>query len=520
MRKQPYPVAQITGGLDVSVDPVFLTDKASPNLQNIHLDKNLVKKQLGWRHFSANSNNAPLTGTVLWMDSFPMASGTTHALFVTEDYVYRYNASNDTFVVKSAANLFTGNEEDGFCGAPALDAAGNEVYLLTNGKDTIKYWTGDSPTTANFANFATGANGWANYIAGEVVYYKSRLVAGNMIEGGTASPRRVRWSIAGNIANTTAGGAGGGFVELAETSDWITCFAIMKDKLFIIKERSIWELEYVGGTEIFSPVIRVEGVGSYSPSSVIVLDEEMILYGSDNFYLFDGFSLKPIGDQIYPLLYEAESRIVNAGLASKAAAAYIEELKVYMISLVHKDKTIPDLVFRYDFDLDAWTKEVKEITAIGYFDISEYTTWNDLTDTWANQTWTWLDRDLPPGAPTTLIGDSSGEIYEDDRLNKSTDYMCYETKDFIFAHACRWVEFRMLIKYGGFRVSYSLDSGATWSNPREFASQSDWAELMLPLNVTSRKIRFKIETEEEDLWIKWLEPWYIPRAKSKELTLG
>lgn len=512
MRKQPYPITQLTGGLDTSIDPTFLMDQASPNLQNIFLHKSLVQKNPGWRDFSANS----CTGTVMFADSFPMRSGITHALFVTTGNAYRYNLSNDAFIDHGGA--FSGNEDDRFAGCPALSNAGNDYYLLMNGKDPIKYWDGN--TAANFANFANVANGWgpagANISGKVAAYYKSRLVVGHTIEGGEGQPWRVRWSIAGNIANTT--GTGSGFVELAETSDWITAMALMRDKLFIIKERSIWELEYVGGTTVFTPAIRINGVGSYAPASVIVLDEELIFYGNDNFYLFDGFSIKPIGKQIYDKLYEAETRIVNAAMAHRAAAAYIEELKTYMISLVHKDKTVPDLVFRYYFDEEAWTMERKEITAIGYFDISAYTAWDDLTDNWEDLDWAWNERDLPPGAPTTLIGDSTGAIYEDDRLTKSTDYMCYETKDFIFEHAVRWVEFRMQIKGGPFTVSYSTDGGTTWAKTKDFGEVSDWSECVWHLNFTSQKVRFKIECSAEDLAIKWLEPWFIPRARSKTLV--
>ena len=51
MKRQPYPVAQLTGGLDVSVDAIFLVDKASPYLRNVRFDKGLVKKGVGFAEF-------------------------------------------------------------------------------------------------------------------------------------------------------------------------------------------------------------------------------------------------------------------------------------------------------------------------------------------------------------------------------------------------------------------------------------------------------------------------------------
>ena len=514
MKKQPYPLTQITGGLDTSVDPTYLMDKASPNLQNIYLHDQLIKKGLGWRDLSANNCG----GTVMYMDSFPMRSGTTHSLFFTPANAYRYHLANDTFDDLTTANTMSGNDTDNIYGCIALDAAGNDTYIWFNGKDPMLSWDGN--TSANFVSLpaANVANGWANQTitAKCGTYYKSRLVVAHTIENGAIQPWRVRWSVSGNIAN--CGGAGSGFVELAETADWITGMALMRDKLFIIKERSIWEMEYVGGATVFTPMMRINGVGSYAPSSVIVLDEKMIFYGNDNFYLFDGFSLTPIGKQIYSQLYEAETRLVNAAKANVSTAAYIEELKTYIIALVHKDKNVPDLIYRYDFDNEAWTMERREVTAFGYFDVLTYTMWSDLTGLWNEQTWAWRDRDLPPGAPTTLIGDSTGKIYEDDRITKSTEYMCYETKDFTFEHAVRWTEFRMQIKGGPFDVFYSTDGGTSWAMSKTFAVQTTWSEYVWYINVTSQRIRFKLESTAEDLWIKWLEPWFIPRTRSKTLV--
>ena len=52
MRRQPYPITDLTGGLDVSVDATLITDKSSPNLKMVRFDKGMVKKDLGFASFS------------------------------------------------------------------------------------------------------------------------------------------------------------------------------------------------------------------------------------------------------------------------------------------------------------------------------------------------------------------------------------------------------------------------------------------------------------------------------------
>jgi hypothetical protein len=296
---------------------------------------------------------------------------------------------------------------------------------------------------------------------------------------------------------------------------------MLGDKCFIVKERSIWELVYVGGTDVFIAELRVDGAGSFSPQAIINLGEELALYGSDNVYLYDGIDLTPIGKQIYALLYETVNRIVNGAMANRVASAYIEELKQFVMVLPPAEGTIPNIYFTYDFDYEAWSRRTKEVTAIGFYSVPSGIIWSDLSGDWTTQDWIWLEKVLAAGAPTTLIGDTTGYIFEDDRITTSTDYMCYETKDFLFEHTTRWIEFRVLAKGGPFKVYYSIDSGATWSTPRDYAVVSDYTEFVLPLNVTSQKIRFKLECvvgAATEMDIKWIEPWYIPRKRTKSLA--
>jgi len=511
MRKQPYPIAQLTGGLDVSVDPVFLLDKASPNVENIRIDKALIKKGLGLKAFSTD---LPLDSAVMLIDSFPQSDGTTDYIFVTLDYVYSYSSLTDTFTNISqqtsppTPDAFTGDLDNQFCGCTAIKSDGSDVYILTNGVDVPQMWDGSD----EFEDLT----GWTTVKAKNFVYWKNRLIAAGTIESGTACPKRIRWSVAGDI--TDISGTGSGFFDLVETADFNVAFLVMKDKLYVIKERSIWELEYVGGTTVFNPVLKVSAVGSYTPHGAVPLDEEMIFYGTDNVYLFDGFSLNPVGTQIYPKLYETDSRIVNASVATRFQAAYVEELQQYLLCVASGENTVPNLVFAYDFNNGAWTVKQQEVTAIGYFDVGSSLQWNELTTTWANWVGVWRSASLPDAAPTTLFGDTDGNVWEDDRLTTSTQYMCYETKDFIFEHAVRWVEFRVQARYGPFSVKYSIDGGENWSSEKSFSVSTDWTEYAWFLNLTSAKIRFRIECDASQLEIKWLEPWYIERKRSKVLV--
>ena len=217
MRKQQYPIAQLTGGLDISVDPVFLLDKSSPKVQNIRLYKSIIEKGLGWKQFSPTSspNGLPLSGTVLLIDTFPLSSGSINYLMVTEDYVYLYDSSTQLYTKKNqldggSPKAFTGTPDHCFCSTICVSAGGYEWFLLTNGIDYIQYWDGDNPASSRFDDLA----GWTDSLikAKSIIYYKNRLIAGGTVENGTNCPKRIRWSVAGNV--TTISGTGSGFFDI------------------------------------------------------------------------------------------------------------------------------------------------------------------------------------------------------------------------------------------------------------------------------------------------------------------
>jgi len=581
MKKQAYPVTRLTGGQDVSVDAIFLTDQSSPYLRNVRFSKGMIKKGLGKRTFGTG---LPLEGTVMYIDTF-MTSGTVNNLMCTPKWIYKYDSTTDTYtkknsqvttgaialtfvastkkitrgsgsfvtdgftsgtiittnatlnpgpftavtvaaleivvtetvvdegpVTKTATGVvpLTGDEDYQFSSVMLQDAAGADLYALTNGKDYIQKYDGGSGNLANLAGWVT-----AEITGKRLASHSSRLVVGHTIESGTICPRRVRWSISGDVEDCT--GTGSGFVDLVETSDWIVAVMVLKGKLYVIKEKSIWELVYVGGTEIYRPELRIGGIGTYSPNSVANLGEEIIFYGFDNIYLYDGINPVPIAKNIHPHLYATETKIVNSEKVNRSPGVYIEELGVYALCLPTQGD-VPDLLAEYYFEEKSWTLRNRSVTAFGYYTVPSGDKWSELTGTWAAQTWTWMERTLQSGAPTVLMGDSDGYVYEDNRITKSTEPMCVDTKDWIFGHAERIVEFRAEVKGGPFTCSYSLDGGESWSGTKTFAVSSSWQECVWFLNLTTQKFRVRLESSAEDFDIIWMEPWYIPRQRSKGIA--
>lgn len=395
----------------------------------------------------------------------------------------------------------TGDEDYPFSSVMTLSSIGADLYFLTNLKDKLMMWTGSGRFTVK------------NVYAKRLAVFKSRLFLGFIISGGTASPSRVQWSVVGDPEDLT--GVGSGFVELVDTLDWITALIPFKDKLFICKERSIWELIYVGGYSICVPALKLDGVGTTAPNSAMSLGEDIIFFGNDNIYTYNGLSLNSIADQLFTILYDTKERVVNGPRLARCASLYVEELEEYWL-ILPTIGTSTSLLLKYNFMYKSWSIKNNEVTSLGYYSAVPHTLWIDLTGTWDVQDWIWMEKILPAGAPTTLLGQADGNLYEDNRVTLSDAYMSFETKDWMFTHAHRWVEFKIIAKGGTFLLSYSTNSGVSWSPAKSCGAEDYFETYTIYLNVTSEKIRCKIESYDEDLTIKWIEPWYIPRTREKD----
>lgn len=499
MRKKPYPITQLTGGLNISVDAVYLTDKQSPNLRLVRFHEGVLKKDYGLNTFSS------VTGRPMLFDTYATTNGSQYLILLTTDKMYKYNTLIKSFEVVSGSNVFTGDEDDTFD-----TAIFNDLFILTNGKNPVYKW--DGTTFALLGGLSS-----PDILCKNITPFYNHLVMGFTIENGSNCPQRIRWSDTGNPEawDDTDPTLNAGYIDLSDTVDWITGITRIGDRLYVFKERSIWEISHVGGDKIFEARIVIDGVGSWAPHTIINLGEEIIFYGSDGVYRFDGMALKSVSEEIYDKLYPTDTKIVNASKLNRAVGEYIEETGDYILVLPTTGND-PDWMLKYNLDQKTWVQRNMQLAAIGLYDQGSIITWTDATGAWQNTIWnvTWKERSLPPGAPVTLYATLDGTVYKDDRLTESNELFLWESKDFIFSHQQRIVEVRIIAKGDAFDISYSINGGALWSQSGTVTPSTEYAEYILWLNVTCRRIRFRIKSYNGNINIKYIEPWYIPRTRS------
>jgi hypothetical protein len=384
----------------------------------------------------------------------------------------------------------------------------NDTFIYTNGVDVMQKY--DGTTAAILAGTPPKAK--------SVTSFYNRLIATGTIETGTAYPFRVRWSSAGTIETWTGGTSG--YVDLVDTPDWCVAGKLLNDKCFIYKETSIWELVYVGGTTVFLPKMRVGVNGTKAANSIQGVKDKHFFWSSDAIYAFDGLYVTPLDRNIFPLLYRTGDKIVALTYPKRVCSTYIEEAGEYWICLPTVNSAgVPETLFKRSKD-GSWTRHGEMyITCFGHYSyVATIVTWATAVGTWLTQLYgSWRRRSLPGAAPTLLISWYNGQVYEDDRSTTSSGNMVFETKDFLFGHAHRCTEVRVLYQKGPCTIYYSVNSGNTWILLGTLVYMSDWTEGVKYFNITTQRVRFKIETTASEFELKWVEPWYIPRVRSESL---
>ena len=498
MRRQPHPVIGLSEGLDASMQPSLLTDLKSPSLKEVYFHKGILKKDFGFSVFASTLAERPML-----LYTYIQSTGTRILIAVTVDKAYQYNTTTEVWDLIADSTVFTGDEDDRFNACTM-----NDLFIVTNGKDAIQKWTGA----------AWAVLGGLTLIKADLaVPFYTYLLLLNTLEDGTRCPFRVRWSDTADPETWSGGNSG--FFDMSDTQDVIIGWGMIHDRLYIFKDSSIWEVYYVGGSDIFKYRNVIKGTGTRSAGSIVNIEEILIFLGDDNFYKFDGAHTTPIGNEVVPIVCQAEGKEVNSKMLHRVSSTYSVITRDYKIALPTISNE-PELILKYDLKTGVWTRRNKQYTTCFGLDYaSDRTAWGAATGTWGGGDWdkAWDFQSIPPETPLVLYGLSTGVFHKDDRVTKSTETLVWESKDFVFGQASRITGFHISAKGDDFEMSHSFDAGLTWSINVILSPDSlEFTDLFYPMNDTTVQVRVRLRTSNENLEVRWVIPWFVKRKRSKE----
>jgi hypothetical protein len=338
---QPAPIR----GMDVSRPENQLNPLFSPDLNNNETVDGVLQKRRGYVQLLAGFPDAK---PVMEGFQYGDAAGVLHQVFATTTKFVEYN-SVDTWSDRSGAVSMTGTIANPVF-MTNVGGLSTDALFVSNGVDPIKKWTG----TGNWANITL--TGPTTLTARCMAGFKGHLVLGDVTDDGTKHVYRIKWSNQGDPENYS--GVSSGFLNLIEDDEntKVMCLHPLKLALIAYKNKSIYNLEYRGGSGgiYFAADQVIANSGVISPKAVAPIGDLDVhfIVTTDNVQLFDGFNfVRPaLGDRIKKNLFAN----LNWGHREKIFAKAFPEY--YTVAFIYPSgaSTVPDKGFMWNWLEDSW----------------------------------------------------------------------------------------------------------------------------------------------------------------------
>jgi hypothetical protein len=223
--------------------------------------------------------------------------------------------------------------------------------IATNFADDVQSYA--IGTSTRFAALSGGAPR-AKYLA----IWKDFVVLGHLHE----SPQRVRWSAIDDptsfptIGTSQAAQAQSDQQDLVGEGGWIQGIVggLGGADGVVIQERALWRVTYVGPPLIFTFDL-VEGArGTSAPGSIVQLGGVVAYLGEDGFYLFDGSSSRPIGNEKVDKTFFAD---FDQTFSARVSSAVDPINKIFYWAYPGSGNLggVPNRILAYNWALDRWS---------------------------------------------------------------------------------------------------------------------------------------------------------------------
>ena len=444
-------------------------------------------------------------GELMAIDNYYKFNGDQFLMLVTTRRVYYLNPITNTFIDITGDNLLTGSIDN-----PVFTENAQDLIVITNGVNPIKYWDGVATSIADLAGLTDCLGGVTSVRAKSMLFASNFLMLLNTTENGVSCPQRLRTSQINNIEKWKMNDNGSGeafWGDLTDGVDWGQRLMPLGNYVVAYKERSIQVLSYVGGTLIWDKRPAIIGTGLLAPRAIGDLGDEHIFIGPDNIYSFDLIDPKIAGDDISKSFFE----ILDPSKSHLTTGFFIEETPEVWFVFVSTSSPdeFPDKALTYNTDTKAWSIRDMPMTAFGYYNLIDEQIWDTDEETWDSDDSAWNSSTKLANAPINLCGDMQGYIYVLDGHSKDgANLDCFiRTKLFDFENPfqlkrAKRIQF-MVSREGPYNLQVRVGSAAnvdeeiTWSASK-YMSLDKTSPPWVDIDITSRYMMFEFATLEKD----------------------
>lgn len=334
----------------------------------------------------------------------PYATSTTrfwlHAGLVSvysDDGTTRANITG-TALTATAANRFTGGTLNG-------------VAVLNNQADVPQAWTGTGTLTA-----LTGWN--AAWRCKAIRPFKNFLVALHITKGATVYPHMVKWSDAADPGTVPASwdeadpSKFAGEQDLAETSDWMVDCLPLGDANIIYKQRSMYAMRFIGGTQVFEFRRLPGNYGMLTQGCAVDTPKGHVVLAAGDVILHNGGEPQSIvSGRLKSWLFDTQIDPTNVGKCFVSANPSRSEVWICYPN-VGQSTCTSALV--WNWDTDTWAvRSLPNIThaSAGLLGYTSSDAWSADSASWDSDSTAWNQDDLASPSAKMLIASTAPGIY-------------------------------------------------------------------------------------------------------------
>ncbi len=297
MPYQPFLVSDFKTGKSIGLEPWLTPPDAFPTLENMHVNKGVLEKRLGFSPFATMKHGAvvqtdtPITGIHSYLKK-----GMPSLLVMDTARCNLYNAIDGTMTdisgdLATPVDIFSGATSDLF---NFVNWQG--VGYMTNNVDQIHQFQGRGNAVVPF-NIRINSDPKTNHIdtCQYIFIIDDRMVLLGTVEFGTWFPSRLRYGATLQTDFTIAGSG----TDDAETDERITAAGIIGKTVYAFFEGpdggSLWRIRRTGNTDIpfeWERITKTEG--SRSPHSGVEFSDGLAAIGLSNILFFDKFKVRPM----------------------------------------------------------------------------------------------------------------------------------------------------------------------------------------------------------------------------------
>lgn len=358
---------------------------------------------------TGDTSGATATVEAVIIDYGVCTAGTAHGTIILENGTLTDDFS-DGETLKVSANIvgvadgiqdeqeFTGDDGDFF-----WVENWKSIAYIANGVDQIQKYNG-AHTSRLYIDLDTSA-GPDNHVSACLFIFaiKGRIVIFRTIERGNAHKQRARWC---DINNPQAWQESN-YVD-APTEDWIVAADFIGEDLIVWFERSIWKFAYTGDVSLPFRWEKLVGTeGAYATYSLVAFSDEILGIGPTRLIACDGRDAYGIDDKIPDFILETNPLAINYSYA-----LVLEEMGQAWFTFAKNGDDKPNNVLVLDYDNDSWSTYELPAHTLGYSSMTDDTYIDDIEDVIDTLDYSFDDKELQAGYPTSLMGTRDGYIYQ------------------------------------------------------------------------------------------------------------